>query len=386
MDSTLKKANLPSQSATTELESHVSKRLISLDVMRGITIVGMIIVNTPGTWAHVYPPLLHADWHGITPTDLVFPLFLFMVGIAITLAFSKRVKAGASKTDLMKKVSKRAIIIFVLGLFLWLFPTFDFSNIRIPGVLQRIALVYFFCSLLFLNAPSWKAQATWGATFLVIYWILMTMVPVPGYGEPLLEPGKNLAAWLDSLLIPGTMWQGTWDPEGILSTLPSIVTGITGILAGYLILSSLTAERKIIWTMVIGTLSLVVGYLWGLEFPINKNLWTSSYVLVSSGMAFLLLGTLYWFIDVLNYKKWTPFFVAFGSNAITAYVIHGVFADIMGLIMVSDEKNFRQYTYEALTHLGLGLELASFVWAILYVFLCFIPIWIMYKKHIIVKI
>jgi predicted acyltransferase len=374
------------QPLTTELESHVSRRLISLDVMRGITIVGMILVNTPGTWAHIYPPLEHAEWNGLTPTDLVFPFFLFMVGIAITLAFRKRIDAGASKADLMKKVTKRAIIIFVLGLFLWLFPTFDFSNIRIPGVLQRIALVYFFCSLIFLNTPSWKAQVTWATSLLVIYWILMTMIPVPGYGEPMLDPGKNLAAWLDSLLIPGTMWQGTWDPEGVLSTMPSIVTGITGILAGYLILSAMTAERKIIWMMVMGTISLLAGYLWGLDFPVNKNLWTSSYVLVSSGMAFLLLGTLYWFVDVLNYKKWTPFFVAFGSNAITAYVIHGVLADIMGLIQVSEDKNFRQFTYEGLVHLGLGLEAASFLWAILYVLLCFIPIWIMYKKHIIVKI
>jgi len=386
MDSSVKESTLSSPSTTTKLESHVSKRLISLDVMRGITIVGMIIVNTPGSWDYVYPPLLHAEWNGITPTDLVYPFFLFMIGIAITLAFSKRLVAGASKTDLMKKVTKRSAIIFALGLFLWLFPTFDFANIRIPGVLQRIALVYFFCSLIFLNTPSWKAQVTWGMSLLVIYWVLMTMVPVPGYGEPLLEPGKNLAAWLDNLLIPGVMWQGTWDPEGILSTVPSIVTGITGILAGYIVLSKMTAERKIIWMMVMGTISLAAGYLWGLDFPINKNIWTSSYVLVSSGMAFLLLGTLYWFVDVLGYKKWTPFFVAFGSNAITAYVIHGIFADIMGIIMVTDDKNFRQFTYEGLTHLGLGMEAASFLWAILYVLLCFVPIWIMYKKHIIVKI
>jgi len=386
MDSSVKESTLSSPSTTTKLESHVSKRLISLDVMRGITIVGMIIVNTPGSWDYVYPPLLHAEWNGITPTDLVYPFFLFMIGIAITLAFSKRLVAGASKTDLMKKVTKRSAIIFALGLFLWLFPTFDFANLRIPGVLQRIALVYFFCSLIFLNTPSWKAQVTWGMSLLVIYWVLMTMVPVPGYGEPLLEPGKNLAAWLDNLLIPGVMWQGTWDPEGILSTVPSIVTGITGILAGYIVLSKMTAERKIIWMMVMGTISLAAGYLWGLDFPINKNIWTSSYVLVSSGMAFLMLGTLYWFVDVLEYKKWTPFFVAFGSNAITAYVIHGIFADIMGIIMVTDDKNFKQFTYEGLTHLGLGMESASFIWAILYVLLCFVPIWIMYKKHIIVKI
>ncbi len=386
MDSSVKESTLSSPSTTTKLESHVSKRLISLDVMRGITIVGMIIVNTPGSWDYVYPPLLHAEWNGITPTDLVYPFFLFMIGIAITLAFSKRLVAGASKTDLMKKVTKRSAIIFALGLFLWLFPSFDFANLRIPGVLQRIALVYFFCSLIFLNTPSWKAQVTWGMSLLVIYWVLMTMVPVPGYGEPLLEPGKNLAAWLDNLLIPGVMWQGTWDPEGVLSTVPSIVTGITGILAGYIILSEMTAERKIIWMMVMGTISLAAGYLWGLDFPINKNIWTSSYVLVSSGMAFLMLGTLYWFVDVLEYKKWTPFFVAFGSNAITAYVIHGIIADIMGIIMVTDDKNFKQFTYEGLTHLGLGMEAASFIWAILYVLLCFVPIWIMYKKHIIVKI
>ncbi len=369
----------------SELESHVSKRLISLDVMRGIALIGMIIVNTPGTWAHVYPPLEHAEWNGLTPTDLVFPFFLFMVGIAITLAFKKRIQTGASKTDLMKKVLIRSVIIFALGIFLWLFPGFDFSNIRIPGVLQRIALVYLFCSLIFMNT-SWKGQAWWGAGLLLGYWIVMTKFPVPGIGKPMLEPGQNLAAWLDSLLIPGNMWQGTWDPEGLLSTLPSIATGIGGMLAGFLILSSLPQERKIIWLLVAGVLSLAVGYLWSLDFPVNKNLWSSSFVLVTGGMALLLLGTLYWFIDVLNYKSWTPFFVAFGSNAITAYVLHGVLADILGMIKVSGDTNLRQYTYQGLVNLGMGPEFASFFWAICYMLLCFIPIWIMYKKHIIVKI
>lgn len=212
----------------------------------------------------------------------------------------------------------------------------------------------------------------------------MVLVPVPGVGTANLEPGANLAAWLDTILIPGRLYQGTWDPEGVLSTLPAMVTGFTGVLTGYLLLSKQTAEHKIIWIMVAGTICCVLGYLWDLVFPINKNLWTSSYVLVTSSFALLLLGTLYWFVDVLKYHRWTPFFVAFGVNAITAYVLHGVLIDLF--VIDAGNTTLREGSYQGLVHLGLGMELASFVWAVLYMLLCFIPIWFMYKKNIIVKI
>ncbi|MDF9800954.1 putative acyltransferase [Catalinimonas alkaloidigena] len=362
-----------------------SKRLLSLDVMRGITIAGMIIVNTPGSWSHVYPPLQHAEWHGLTPTDLVFPFFLFMVGVSITLAFNKRLAKGVSKKPLATKTLKRTLIIFALAMFLALFPEFDFANLRVAGVLTRIALVYFICSLIFLQVRTWKGIAILSAVLLVAYWLMMVLIPVPGVGPANLEPGTNLAAWLDSVAMPGRLYRETWDPEGLLSTIPAVVTGLTGILAGYLIQSKNSGEHKIIWMMVVGTALCILAYFWNQVFPVNKNLWSSSYVLASSGMAALLLGCMYWLIDVQKYQRWTPFFVAFGMNAITAYVLHGVlisaFMDYDG-----DGKTLRAESYEALAGLGLGAELASFVWALLYLLLCFIPVWIMYKKKIIVKI
>lgn len=353
------------------------ERLLSLDVMRGITIAGMIVVNTPGSWEHVYPPLHHAEWNGMTPTDLVFPFFLFMVGIAITLALQKRKGTGSDKKALIWKIVKRSLIIFLLGILLALIPRFDFANLRIPGVLQRIAVVYLFCSLVFLYT-SRRGMIVLSVLLLLGYWLLMTLVPVPGIGPANLEePGMNLAAWLDQALIPGRLYRETWDPEGLFSTLPAFVSGFAGVLTGYLILSKQTAEQKIIRMMVAGVLLCVAGYLWDLVFPANKHIWTSSYVLLSTGFALLLLGTLYWFIDVRGYRKWTPFFVAFGSNAITAYALHGVL-----IVLVP----FREPSFQALLGLGLEPKLTSFIWAILYTLLCFIPIWVLYKKKIIIKI
>jgi predicted acyltransferase len=375
----------PSDKGMLKDSSTTSQRLLSLDVMRGITIAGMIVVNTPGSREYAYPPLRHASWHGLTPTDLVFPFFLFMVGVSITLAFNKRLAKGMSKTPLVTKTVKRTLIIFALAMFLALFPEFDFANLRVAGVLTRIAIVYLICSLIFLQVRTWQGIAILSAVLLVAYWLVMVLVPVPGVGPANLEPGTNLAAWLDKIAMPGRLYRETWDPEGLLSTIPAVVTGLTGILAGYLIQSKKSGEHKIIWMMVIGTALCALAYLWDQVFPINKNLWSSSYVLASSGMAALLLGSMYWLIDVLKYQRWTPFFVAFGMNAITAYVLHGVLISAF-LDYDGDGKTLKVESYEVLASLGLGMELASFVWSLLYLLLCFIPIWIMYKKKIIVKV
>ncbi len=373
--------------ADTHLKSSktLSKRLLSLDILRGITIVGMIVVNTPGSWGNVYAPLLHADWHGLTPTDLVFPFFLFMIGISITLALGRRKEAGVPQTGLVTKIVKRALIIYALGIFLTLFPKFDFANLRYVGVLPRIAIVYLVCSLLFLQL-SWRLIAWLSALTLVGYWLAMVLIPVPGVGFANLEPGTNLAAWLDELLVPGRMYRGTWDPEGFLSTFPAIVSGFTGVLTGYWLRTSRSTQDKIIGMMVAGVLACLVGYLWHQFFPVNKNLWSSSYVLVSSGMALLLLGTLYWFVDVKNYRSWTPFFVAFGMNAITAFVIHGVFIDAFMVPVNASGEVLKTVSYQGLVQLGLTANFASLLWALGYLLLCFIPIWMMYRRNVIVKI
>jgi predicted acyltransferase len=203
----------------------------------------MIVVNDPGSWEHIYWPLRHADWHGITITDFVFPFFLFIVGVSIVLSTHKQIAAGADKKKMRKKIWIRSIKIFALGLLLNLFPEFNFAELRIPGVLQRIAIVYLASALIFLST-DWKAQLKIAAALLVGYWLAMMLIPVPGLGAGVLEPGQNLAAWIDSMLMPGKMWQGTWDPEGILSTLPAIATGISGMLAGQLLKQDMSIEKS----------------------------------------------------------------------------------------------------------------------------------------------
>ena len=305
-------------------------RLLALDIFRGLTIAAMITVNEPGIHSRVYAPLLHAEWNGITPTDYVFPSFIFMVGVSIALSYSKQVAARIPRKTMIGKICRRAIILFILGLFLSTLPLFDFSNVRIPGVLQRISIVYFFCAFLFLYS-SWKFQMKLGAIILIGYCLVMTLVPVPGYGYAIMEPGKNLAAWLDAIIIPGRMYQGNWDPEGILSTFPAIVTGINGMLIGQIILSKQTIERKVIWMLLAGFLAFTAGNIWNWFFPINKNLWTSSFVLYTSGLAAMILASLYFIVDILGYKKWGKFAMIYGSNAIAAYLIADIFSDLLFL-------------------------------------------------------
>lgn len=355
-----------------------ANRLLSLDAFRGLTIIAMILVNTPGSWDHVYAPLLHAEWHGVTPTDYIFPFFIFIVGVSVVLSYNKMLGKGADRGKLIIKTIKRAAIIFAIGIFLGLFPDFNFSEIRIPGVLQRIALVFLACALLYLYT-NWRQQALIGAILLLSYWGLMMLVPVPEYGAGVLEPGKNLAAWIDSMYIPGSMWQGTWDPEGILSTVPAIATGIAGMLAGRLFSDdSVPLSDKIQRLFVWGFIAFAIGSAWGWVFPINKNLWTSSYVLFTAGLAGMTWATLSYFMDVRGCVKWSGPAVAFGSNAITAYAI--------GSMLPSLIEPVNNWFVGAFIEGGSQPKAASMLWAILIILLCFIPIYILYKRKIFIKV
>ena len=309
----------------------MNSRLISLDFFRGLTIASMIVVNDPGSWAHVYPPLRHATWHGVTPTDLVFPFFLFIVGVSIVLALSK---AKNSKSSIYFKIIKRTIIIFSIGLFLALFPNFDFENLRVAGVLQRIALVYLFCSVIYLNS-SFLVQIWIGVILLILYWFFMTKVP---FGDSLagtLDPGNNFAAWLDQFITPGRMYQKTWDPEGFFSTIPAIATGITGMFCGHVILNkSKDLKDKIILIFVAGFSTICLGMLWDFSFSMNKHIWTSSYVLFSSGLAMLFLACCIWIIDLKKKTKPFHFGIVFGSNAIFAYVLHSMLGRLFHLPII----------------------------------------------------
>lgn len=361
-----------------------SNRLVSLDFFRGLTIIGMIIVNTPGSWRYVYTPLEHAEWNGITPTDFVFPFFIFIVGVSIVFAYTKYLEKGKNRGEMVPKIVQRSLIIFALGIFLALFPEFNFANIRIPGVLQRIAIVFFSCALLFLYTSK-KSHWWIGGGLLIGYWLIVALVPHPELGLSLAEPGHNIAAWMDQTFIPGRLYRGTWDPEGILSTLPAIASGITGMIAGHLLVSNRSQDRKVIILMVGGLVAFTLGNMWDWVFPINKNLWTSSYVLYTSGLASMVLGACYYWIDILGKTKGTFPGIVFGTNAITAYVLSGV------LLLVTHrawfgEKSLVGMFMDGLMSIGVNPYLASFLWALFYCSLCFIPVYMLYKKRIFIKV
>lgn len=285
--------------------------------------------------------------------------------------------AGWSKAALVGKTLKRAALIFLIGILLGLFPDFAFDEIRIPGVLQRIAVVFLACALLYLYT-GWKRQAVIGGVLLLLYWLAMLLVPVPGVGKGILEPGKNLAAWIDNLLIPGKMWQGTWDPEGILSTLPAIVSGISGMLVGTLLaIEGMSHERKVSWLYLGGLSVFLLGSAWGWVFPINKNLWTSSYVLYTAGLAAMAFASLFFVMEVLKISAWAKIGVVFGANAITAYVIGGILPALL-------EPLHTWYIHQFDN--GDWTKAFSLFWAIGICVVCYIPIYVLYKKQIFIKI
>jgi len=381
-----------------------SKRLISLDMLRGLTIALMIVVNDPGSWEHLYWPLAHASWHGITITDFVFPFFIFIVGVSIVLSSSKQLKGGADKKKMRKKIWIRSLKIFGLGIFLNLMPHINFSELesfnilqriplilqsfsevdimklRIPGVLQRIAIVYLVCAHIGLST-GWKGQVKIAVSLLIVYWLAMMLIPVPGVGAGVLEPGQNLAAYIDNLLIPLRLYQVTWDPEGLLSTLPAIATGLSGMLAGQLLKQDFGIEKKLNYLFFIGFLCILGGYAWDLIFPFNKNLWSSSFVLFTSGWAFMAFAACILIVDVHGYQKVAKFGVIYGSNAITVYVLAGVLPIILNSLFGA-----KFHFFNGLVDVGMAPKLASALWAFLYMFICFIPAYILYKKKIFIKV
>lgn len=324
------------------------KRLVSLDFFRGATVAAMILVNNPGSWSHIYGPLKHADWHGWTPTDLIFPFFLFIVGVSIVLAFTKAKAKGANDKDLLNKTLIRALKIFGLGLALAAFPYLTFSpdfglhpsliDIRIPGVLQRIAICYAIGAILFLYTKP-KTQMITLASLLVGYWGLMKLVPVPGFGAGAIDSANsNLAAYIDQLILGSHMWKETWDPEGLLSTIPAIGTTLVGIWTGRMLVADHKSEEaRTLEFFKWGFFLIIIGYCWSWLFPINKNIWTSSYTLFTGGQAMCIFGLSYWFIDVKQRTKYTDWGVAFGINAITVFFLSGIIGRLVILIKFNVE-------------------------------------------------
>lgn len=374
------------------------ERLLSLDVFRGLTIAGMLLVNDPGSWSHIYPPLAHAEWHGWTPTDLIFPFFLFIVGITTWISLESRRARGADTGELVTQIVRRGVLIILFGLLLNAFP-FEPSRIaslRFTGVLQRIGLAYMGGALLSLRTTL-RQQAAIIATLLFGYFALLALVPVPGelaspYSLIDTKDG-NLAAYLDRLVIGERhLWVGsrTWDPEGLLSTIPAIGTVMLGVLAGRWILTRNALSERISGLFAAGSLAMVAGLIWNWWFPINKSLWTSSYVLFSAGMGAVTLATCMWIIDRHKITWWTKPFVIYGVNPIIAFVGSGMMARLIySVIKVpygGESVSLQSAIYQAAYASWLPPRLASLAFALTFVAVWLGILWVLYRKKIFFKV
>lgn len=306
-------------------QNKLSTRLISLDVFRGIAIAGMIVVNQAGVADKVYPFLAHADWNGCTLADLVFPFFLFIVGVASAFSFSKYAEGATPPASIYWRILRRSLILFALGLLLNGFWNYNWDNIRIMGVLQRISVAYLLASLAVLKLPR-KGQWALAILLLIGYWIAMTLIPVPGYGANVLTREGNFGAYIDRLVIPmahlyrGDNYNSLGDPEGLFSTLPAVVTVLLGYFSGQWLRQRRIDSNISMDLVLFGLASLIIGILWDAVFPINKKLWTSSYVFFTAGWALLVFAACYELIEVRKIRRWAKPFAVMGMNAIAIFV------------------------------------------------------------------
>ena len=392
---------------------------MSLDVFRGATIAGMMLVNNPGTWSAIYPPLEHATWHGWTYTDTIFPFFLWIVGVAIPLSTSRRLEAGQSRRELFLHAVRRAVIIFALGLFLnsfgylidgslgrlgfgeWVHQYL--TNVRIPGVLQRIAICYLVAVAIFLTCSE-RGQIRWAAALLSVYWLLMAFVPIPQmvdgqtrYVAGLLDRGNNFSAYVDNLVFNGPtigthVWKSTetWDPEGLVSTLPAIASVLFGIWTGHILRTSASSAEKTVRMMVPGALLMWFGLLMDLWLPINKSIWTSSYAVFMAGLAMICFGVCYWIVDVQqNRRWWVKPLAVYGMNAIAVFVLSGILGRLIGEIKVTGASgklvSLKTFLYETLFVPLASAKNASLLWAMMWVLLLYAIAYGMYRKKWFVK-
>jgi predicted acyltransferase len=364
-----------------------SSRLLSLDVFRGLTIAGMIVVNTPGN-DQAYTQLDHAAWNGCTMTDLVFPFFLFIAGVSLVFSLSKRMESGRTE-GLAPQILRRAAVIFGLGLFLNAIPNYHPSTIRVLGVLQRIAICYGLTSIIFLKTGL-KTQIGIVAAALLGYWLAMTYIPVPGFGAGVLTKEGSLASFVDRTLLGAHIYrQGPYDPEGILSAVPSMATILLGVFTGLWLRSGRTHRDKIYGMLASGTVLAAAGWLWGIWFPINKALWTSSYVLYTAGLALWALSFCYLLIEVKAIKWWSKPFEIYGMNAIVAYVVPILLLKFMVLTKLAvpggDPIQLRVWLCDRIFGAWLSPLNASAAFAFFYTLLWLIPFWFLYKKKIFIK-
>jgi predicted acyltransferase len=382
---------------TTVSAAPTRERLLALDVFRGMTVAGMLLVNNPGSWGAIYPPLRHAPWHGWTPTDLIFPFFLFIVGITTHLSITVRRERGDEESALLRHVLRRGAIIVVLGLLVSAFPYYPLERItemRIPGVLQRIGIAYAIAAVIFLRT-SIRQQLYVAVGILVGYWLLMTVVPVPGRGMGALlldRPDANLAAWFDRLVLDGHLWRQsrTWDPEGILSTIPAVGTVLLGIFAGRWIGSPRPLVERVAGLASVGAIAMVVGLMWNWSFPINKNLWTSSYVVFTAGMACVAIATCLWVIDEQRIRWWTRPFEVYGLNPLIAFVGSGIMARLIYSLITVEYQGAQVPLQAAIYRSAFASWLpprdASLLFAVSFVLLWFGILWLLARYRIVLRV
>ena len=377
-------------------------RLLSLDVLRGLTIAFMILVNNNGDEAHAYWALKHTAWNGFTPTDLVFPTFLFLIGVSITFSTASRLAKGATRQSLFLHTLRRTVILFLLGLLVNSYPHFNLHTLRIYGVLPRLAICYFIIATLYIISPTWRDKVAIAIAALLGYWILMRFVPVPGYGIPthdipILDRDGNLTAWLDrQIFSPSHLYEHTRDPEGLLSTIPAVATGLIGLLTGEWLRTSRTLIEKARGIAIAGISSVLLGALWNPWFPINKKLWTSSYVLYAAGWSLLLLALSIWLTDIRNAKTPTPQqkktfapLLVFGTNAIAAYVFSELLQSTLTNIHpnpLNPKFNLQIHLFQIIHNAIPNAPFTSLLYSIAFVIVCWLAIYPLYRSKIFIKI
>ena len=376
-----------------------TNRLVALDLLRGLTLAFMIMVNDNGDGKHAYWAMKHADWNGFTPTDLVFPTFLFLVGITTVMSTAARLAKGATKQSLFLHTLWRAVVLFLLGLLVNSFPHFNPHTLRFYGVLPRIAICYLVIATLYLISADWRNKALIAVAALVAYWALMRFVSVPGYGIPthdipLLDRDANLAAWIDRAIFPAShLYERTRDPEGLLSTLPALATALSGMLTGEWLRTSRTVMEKAKGIAIAGVSGLLLGGLWNFWFPVNKKLWTSSYVLYAAGWSLLLLALSMCVVEMRERKVgaktqpwWYTMLLVFGMNAIASYVLSELLAGAIDSIHLASGMNLGRWIDNEIVGVIPNAAFASLIFSVLYTAICWVPMWAMYRRKVFLKI
>jgi predicted acyltransferase len=383
---------MSSATGTPFLNTRPNTRLLSIDVLRGLTVAFMILVNNNGNNDLAYRALNHSLWNGFTPTDLVFPTFLFIMGISMVLSFSAHRAKATSNIVMLTSIGRRFALLIFFGLVVNGFPYFHLDTLRIYGVLQRIAVCYLLAALLQLVTDRIAPRVVLFFAAVIGYWVLLRFVPVPGHGIPgrdfpLLDHDINLVAWLDRHIFPHRLFEKTRDPEGLLSDIPAFASTILGLLAGAWIKQVRPAGQKLMGLFGAGVVLAVVGLLWSESFPINKKLWTSSYVLYAGGLSILLLAVAYYLIEVRQLRgRWTYPLLVFGTNAITAYVLSELLSSAVAVFKVNQTQSFQVYVYtHYFIHLGTP-AIGSLIYSLLFVAVCYIPAWLLYRKRIFIKL